>query len=81
MSHPILATSDLSPMVIVAIVGVAILGAAYFAVRFWLVSTRPPNIKDVQTPNLDRINRDALAHLGDEDEEEDDDEAPAELRK
>lgn len=70
---------DGSSLTVVAVVGIAILGVAYFALRFWLVSTRPPNIQDVRTPNLDRLNQDALAHLGD-DEDEDDDEAPAELR-
>lgn len=80
MAFLILANSDFSPMVVVAVVGIAILGVAYFAIRFWLVSTRPPDIKDVQTPHLDRLNQAALSHLGDEDEEEDDDEAPAELR-
>jgi len=71
---------DASGIAVIAVVGIMILGVAYFALRFWLVSTRPPDIKEVRTPNLDRMNRDALAHLGDE-EDDDDDDAPAGLKE
>jgi hypothetical protein len=59
-------------MVVVG-VAVAVMGAMWFGVRFWLASTRPVDIKDVQTPALDRLNRQALerATVVDDAEEED----------
>jgi hypothetical protein len=47
-------------------------------VKFWLASTRPADIREVQTPTLDRLNQRALAALGDE--EEDEEEAPEGLK-
>ena len=69
------------PAVLVgAVVGILVLGVAWFAVRFWLASTRPVAIKEVRTPTLDRLNEEALGQMGDDSEEEDD-EAPAELQQ
>jgi hypothetical protein len=73
---------------VLAAVGVAVLGVIYFAVRFWLVSTRPADIRDVPTPALDRLNREALERMAAESPEEDaeetaalaDEEAPEGLR-
>jgi hypothetical protein len=48
-------------------------------VRFWLVSTRPPKLKDVHTPTLDRMNASALEHMGDETPPEEDVAPPADL--
>jgi len=57
---------------VIAVVGIVVLGVAYFALRFWLVSTRPADIREVETPSLDRLNQSALEHMGDDppDEEE-----------
>lgn len=60
---------------------VAILILTWGGVRFWLVVTRPPQIKDVHTPTLDHMNQQALAHMGadgDGDQIEDDN-PPADL--
>jgi hypothetical protein len=65
---------------VLVLVGIALLGVAWFALRFWLASTRPPNIREIQTPALDRLNREALEAMGKE-EAEDDEEAPEGLRK
>jgi len=64
---------------VIAVVGIALMGVAWFALKFWLASTRPADIKEVQTPKLDRLNREALEALGD-DEEEADEEAPEGLK-
>ena len=64
---------------VMAVVGIALLGVAWFALKFWLASTRPADIKEVQTPNLDRMNREALEALGEE-EEDADEEAPEGLK-
>lgn len=81
MSGPFVLAFEFSPSVwaVVGIVGLAILGVAWFAVKFWLASTRPADIKEVQTPTLDRLNQRALAALGEDDEDED--EAPEGLRQ
>lgn len=76
-------------LAVIAGVGVLVLGVAYFGVKFWLVSTRPVDLKDVPTPALDRLNRRALEHMAEETVEEDEaetaalaeEEAPAELKK
>jgi hypothetical protein len=65
---------------VAAVVGIALLGVAWFALRFWLASTRPPNIRDIQTPSLDRLNRQAL-EAKDGEAEADDEEAPEGLKK
>jgi len=62
---------------VIAAVACAVLGVAYFAVRFWLISTRPANIRDVPTPTLDRLNREALEHMAKETAEEDEAETEA----
>lgn len=80
MSVPVLAFEmTTTTLAVIAIVGIAMLGVAWFGVKFWLAFTRPPDIKEIRTPNLDRINQQALAGLGDEDEE--DEEAPEDLQK
>ncbi len=56
---------------IVAAGSVAVLGVVYFAIRFWLVSTRPVNIRDIPTPTLDRLNQQALERMGDDEWSED----------
>jgi hypothetical protein len=58
---------------VAVIVAIALMGVAWFALRFWLASTRPPNIRDIQTPALDRLNREALETMasgGDQDDAE-----------
>jgi len=62
---------------IIAGVGVGTLGVAYFGLKFWLVSTRPPNLQDVKTPNVDRLNRSALEHMAEETVEQDEAETAA----
>jgi uncharacterized membrane protein YqiK len=73
---------SLSPTVllIAGVVAITVLGVAWFAIRFWLASTRPVDIQEIKTPNLDRLNRQALEGLGGDDEEEEDDEAPDGLK-
>ena len=60
---------------------VAILILTWGCVRFWLVVTRPPKIKDVPTPTLDRMNEQALSHMGPEGDGDqiEDDNAPSDL--
>jgi hypothetical protein len=43
--------------------GVAVLIMVWFAVRYWIATTRDPNIKDIPTPTIDRLNREALEHM------------------
>jgi hypothetical protein len=74
----VLAVGDSTFWLVVMVVVVAVLGVAWFGVRFWLASTRPANIQEVPTPTLDRLNRAALEGLGGHDEEEE--EAPEGLR-
>jgi hypothetical protein len=62
-------------------VAIAVLGVAWFALRFWLASTRPADIKDIPTPRIDRLNQQALEHLARGDEQDDDEEAPEGLKK
>jgi hypothetical protein len=71
---------ELTPAVltVVAVVGIALMGVAWFAIKFWLASTRPADIKEVQTPKLDQLNREALEAMGDDEEE--DEEAPEGLK-
>jgi len=74
---------------VIAAVACALLGVIYFAVRFWLVSTRPADIRDIPTPTLDRLNREALEHMARESQEEDEaetealaeEDAPEELKR
>src|ERR1700761_1530370 len=81
-------TFDGSTLAVVGAVGIAVLGIIYFGIRFWIVSTRPADIRDVPTPNLDKLNQKALERWGsvtlEEDEEEtaalDDEDAPEELK-
>jgi hypothetical protein len=67
-------------MTVIAIVGIALMGVVWFALRYWLASTRPPNIKEVRTPKLDQLNREALEAMAGDGEDEDE-EAPEELKK
>jgi hypothetical protein len=62
---------------VIAAVACAVLGVVYFAVRFWLVSTRPADIRDIPTPALDRLNQAALERMGSETLEEDEEETEA----
>jgi hypothetical protein len=62
---------------IIAGVGIGTLAVAYFGIRFWLVSTRPPQLQDVHTPVVDRLNRNALEHMAEETAEEDEAETQA----
>jgi hypothetical protein len=66
-------------LTVIVIVGIALMGVVWFALRFWLASTRPPNIKDIRTPKLDRLNQQALEAMGNEGEDEDE-EAPEGLK-
>lgn len=79
-----LAALDIPPgwWAIGAAVALAVLGVAWFALRFWLASTRPANIQEVHTPRLNRLNQNALERMarGDDDDDEDD-EAPPEALK
>jgi hypothetical protein len=68
---------DQATMGIIAGVGIATLGVAYFGIKFWLVSTRPPAIPDVHTPTVDRLSRSALEHMAEETLEEDEAETEA----
>jgi hypothetical protein len=43
--------------------GVAALVVIWFALRYWIASTRDPNIKDIPTPTVDRLNAEALQHM------------------
>jgi hypothetical protein len=62
---------DAPSLAIVAGIAVAALVIIYFAIRFWLASTRPPGIQDVKTPTLDRMNLGALQHMAGESSEQD----------
>jgi hypothetical protein len=62
---------------IAAAVACAVLGVVYFAIRFWLVSTRPADIRDIPTPTLDRLNQQALERMAAETVEEDEEETAA----
>jgi hypothetical protein len=77
-------TMDGTTLAVAGGVGVAVLGVIYFGIRFWLISTRPADIREVETPNLDRLNRAALESMGEssgaEEEGDGEDEAPAELK-
>jgi hypothetical protein len=66
-------------LTVIGIVGIALMGVAWFALKFWLASTRPPDIKEIRTPNLDRLNQQALEAMGTEGDDEDDD-APEGLK-
>jgi uncharacterized membrane protein YqiK len=67
---------DITPtpavLTVIVVVGITIMGVVWFALKFWLASTRPVNIKEVQTPKLDRLNREALEAMGDEEDEDED---------
>jgi hypothetical protein len=66
-------------LTVIVIVAIALMAVAWFGLRFWLASTRSPDIKDVRTPKLDQLNRAALEAMGREGEEEDE-EAPEGLK-
>jgi len=81
LSHGVLALDMTGGWwMVVGAVGIAVLGVAWFGIRFWLASTRPADIKEVHTPNLDRLNRQALERMGQGDEEEEDEEVPEGLQ-
>ncbi|MCL2646291.1 MAG: hypothetical protein FWD61_04695 [Phycisphaerales bacterium] len=65
-SIPLLAAFSNPTIATVVGIAVAIMIAAYFAIRFWLISARSSTIKGIPTPNLDRRNRHALEHMTDE---------------
>ncbi len=44
-------------------VGVAVLALTWFALRYWIATTQEPHIKDIPTPNVDRLNSEALEHM------------------
>ncbi len=77
--HVLAAAGDATFWLVIAVVGVSVLGVVWFGVRFWLASTRPANIDEIPTPTLDRLNRAALEGLGG-DEEDEDEEAPEGLK-
>jgi hypothetical protein len=58
-------------------VALAALVMVYFGVRYWLVSTRDAAIGDVKTPNVDRLNKNALEHMAEETLEQDEAETEA----
>src|SRR3954469_9328022 len=62
---------DSPTLIVVAAVAIAVMGAVWFGIKFWLASTRPANIEDVHTPALDRLNRAALEGGGDDEDDED----------
>jgi hypothetical protein len=67
---------DSSTLLVVAAVAIAVMGAVWFGLRFWLASTRPADIEEVDTPTIDRLNREALERgsgeeEGDDEEDED----------
>ncbi len=68
-------------LTVVVVVAIVLMGVAWLALRFWLASTRPPGIRDIRTPLLDRLNRTALEARSGKEEEEDDMEAPEGLKK
>ena len=43
--------------------GVAILVVVWFALRYWIATTHDPNIKEIPTPTIDRMNQEALEHM------------------
>lgn len=43
--------------------GVAVLVVVWFALRYWIATTQDPNIKDIPTPTIDRLNEQALEHM------------------
>lgn len=71
---------DAPTLMVAGVVGIAVLGVAWFAVKFWLASTRPADIREIHSPTLDRMNREALEQMMGEEEQEED-EAPEELKK
>ena len=81
-------TNSGSMVAIIAGVSVAGLVIVFFAVKFWLMTTRPAAINDVATPTLDRRNLAELAHMAGESPEENekeiealqDEDAPADLK-
>ena len=64
-----------------AAVAIAVLGVAWFAIRFWLASTRPANIQEINTPRINRLNQQALERMSQGDDDEDDEEEPPEALK
>lgn len=43
--------------------GVAVLVVVWFALRYWIATTHNPDIKDIPTPTVDRLNAEALEHM------------------
>ncbi len=43
--------------------GVAVLVVVWFALRYWIATTHDPDIKDIHTPTIDRLNEEALDHM------------------
>ncbi len=43
--------------------GVAVLLLIWFALRYWISTTHDPKIKDIPTPNVDRLNVEALEKM------------------
>ena len=77
-ANQLLAAVENQTLAIVLGVAIAILAAAYFGVRFWLMSVRS-STKGIPTPNIDRLNRRALERMNSENgEEEEEDEEPPE---
>lgn len=64
-------TMDSQTLAAAAGAAVGLLVIVYFGVRFWIVSSRPPSLQDVKTPNVDRLNRKALERMAGETLEED----------
>jgi hypothetical protein len=70
-------TLDSQNLAVIAGVGVGMMVMVFFGVRFWIVSTRPPKLQDIHTPNVDRLNRKALERMAGETLEEDEAETRA----
>lgn len=67
-------------LMVAGAVAIAVLGVAWFALRFWLASTRPADIKEIQTPRIDQLNQQALERMGRGEEDETDEEPPENLK-
>ena len=73
---------DTQTTAVITGVTLAVLMVCWFALRFWIISTRPPKISDIPMPEIDRLNRRALESLAQgHNETEEDDEIPADLRE
>jgi hypothetical protein len=56
------------PIVIAALIAAVVFG--WFGLRYWLAVTRPAAIKEIETPNINRMNAAALDHMVGESAEE-----------